>query len=200
VCSGLPGATSYPGDEITRGVFVDPASGDLVRGTYLYSFTGSTPAITRLSPDRDTLWTAVPTRGVAPATGQDAVATFDPAGRRMLWFSGLQGAVDGVWSLTLPPVALAVPPTDSPAPGPLRVAPNPARAAVTVRFELVRAGRVHLELLDLAGRRVRGPVAGAFQAGTRELGFDDLQGLPAGVYFARLGGAVSRQARVAIVR
>lgn len=67
---------------------------------------------------------------------------------------------------------------------------NPSRAGAKFRLELPRAARVHVDLLDLAGRRVRELAAsGSREAGVHAFtwdGADDAGArLPAGVFFAR---------------
>jgi hypothetical protein len=75
--------------------------------------------------------------------------------------------------------------------------PNPMRSATVFVLELPRAGAVTVDVLDLAGRRVRVLAVGMFPAGNRELTFDgrDDAGheLPPGMYSvrARIGGEVS---------
>jgi hypothetical protein len=75
--------------------------------------------------------------------------------------------------------------------------PNPMRSATVFVLELPRAGAVTVDVLDLAGRRVRVLAVGTFPAGNRELTFDgrDDAGreLPPGMYSvrARIGGEVS---------
>lgn len=77
--------------------------------------------------------------------------------------------------------------------------PNPAGHELRVSFSLGDSGPARLELLDVAGRRVRAmEVAGGGQHVER---FDRLGELPAGVYLLRLAqGASVRLARVAILR
>ncbi|HMB68490.1 MAG TPA: FlgD immunoglobulin-like domain containing protein, partial [bacterium] len=69
------------------------------------------------------------------------------------------------------------------------VRPNPA-SAPDIRWQLARAGRVHLAIYDAAGRLVRELVAGAFPGGAHQTRWDgrDAFGTPvaSGVYFARL--------------
>ncbi|MDO9171769.1 MAG: FlgD immunoglobulin-like domain containing protein [bacterium] len=71
-------------------------------------------------------------------------------------------------------------------------APNPFNPSTTLRFELDRAGRVELEIFDLAGRRVRTLVRRGFPAGTHAVEWDGCDGggsaLPSGVYLVRLRG------------
>jgi hypothetical protein len=80
------------------------------------------------------------------------------------------------------------------------LAPNPARDAFTVRFALRSGVPATLELIDIAGRRVRCEALGASD-GERVLRLEGLSGLPAGIYLARLSqGAERAFARIAIVR
>ena len=68
--------------------------------------------------------------------------------------------------------------------------PNPATAWAIIRFETARAGRVRLELYDVAGRRVRRLVDEERGAGGYELAWrgedDQGRGVPPGVYSLRL--------------
>lgn len=67
--------------------------------------------------------------------------------------------------------------------------PNPARHRVTFAFTLARAGAARLEVIDLAGRRVRVVGAGAYAAGTHTMTWDladDGEAVKPAVYFARL--------------
>jgi hypothetical protein len=82
-----------------------------------------------------------------------------------------------------------------------------ARAASGWNLEVSAASPVHaqLELLDLAGRRVRDYGTRSFAAGITRLAWDGRddagRSVPAGVYFATLrAGAVSRTARASVVR
>jgi hypothetical protein len=68
--------------------------------------------------------------------------------------------------------------------------PNPASRATTLAFALPRAGRVRLDVLDAAGRRVRSLADGERAAGTHAIAWDlrDAEDHPvaAGLYFLRL--------------
>jgi len=98
-----------------------------------------------------------------------------------------------------PNALLAVPPPAPSSTRALAAGPNPARGSITARFTLPDARPARLELLDLAGRRVRSLEAGG--AGAHAERFDDLGNLAPGVYLLRLShaGAV-RTARVAVIR
>jgi hypothetical protein len=114
--------------------------------------------------------------------------------------------------LGLPPCDIAVvdpvEPTSAPPPfdATLRLVPNwpdPFNPTTRLRIEAPAGERVQLEILDVAGRRVRtlwdGPTAG------REIVWDGRDGsgneMPSGVYFARLRGAAStRLDRLTLVR
>jgi hypothetical protein len=83
--------------------------------------------------------------------------------------------------------------------------PNPMRASTGVSFELPRAGRVTLEVVDLQGRRVRTLLAGDRPAGRYSASWDgrDDAGGPAaaGVYFVRLAaGGTQLGRKVAYLR
>ncbi len=70
------------------------------------------------------------------------------------------------------------------------VAPNPFRAAATVSWTVARAGHVDIEVLDVAGRRVRTLRSGDMPAGSYRARWDgaDNRGdrVARGVYFIRL--------------
>ncbi|MFI5371565.1 MAG: T9SS type A sorting domain-containing protein [Candidatus Eisenbacteria bacterium] len=79
-------------------------------------------------------------------------------------------------------------------------APNPARGAAMARYELPRAGRVRLTLLDVSGRVLRVLADQGQMAGPHQLEFalcDDAgRGLASGVYFVRLeteAGSLTRR-------
>ena len=116
-----------------------------------------------------------------------------------------RSVVQGLWSYIgmswVPyPSALAVPPSERRAMLSLAAPwPNPARGALNVRFSLRDDSPARLELMDVAGRRVRSiDVSGAGEHVQR---FDRLERLPAGVYLVRVRQAAdSRTARATIVR
>jgi hypothetical protein len=200
VSAGVPDA--YNSQEVTAAAFYDAAQGLLVRVAYSYRYFGSpdtVPAVWTLAPSADTSWTALAASGTPPAQSSDAIGVFDTQARRLVWFGGFNTGSEGTWALSfgLPPLDVPRPIAD--ASHPVRVAPNPARASCAVHFTLAHAGRVRLELLDLSGRRAAAPVTAELPAGPGELQLRDLGSLSAGVYFARLTGAIDRQARVAIV-
>jgi len=99
-----------------------------------------------------------------------------------------------VWSLEssyLERTALVSTPAVDTAPaGGLTAFPNPFRSATVLRFELSRAGSARLDIVDVAGRRVRSLVEGERAAGDHVVAWDGRteEGLraPAGVYWGRL--------------
>jgi hypothetical protein len=100
---------------------------------------------------------------------------------------------------------LAVPPGAPTATRLARIAPNPTTGAAHVAFSLARSGAVRLEVLDLAGRRVKTLVAGDLDAGPHEIDWrgDDASGraVARGIYFVRLRAPGADQSqRVAILR
>lgn len=96
----------------------------------------------------------------------------------------------------------AAAPDAPPAPGlALAAAPNPFSRATALRFTLPQGVAFRLEILDAAGRLVRGMVAGEGRGAEVTVAWDghDAAGRPAaaGVYFARLEvGGASRVARL----
>lgn len=85
-------------------------------------------------------------------------------------------------------VLLAAWPTavaSAPAAPTLTCRPNPCNPATTLSFNLTRAGRVRLDVHDLAGRRVAHLLEDALAAGPHQVLWR-ADGLPSGVYVARL--------------
>jgi hypothetical protein len=83
--------------------------------------------------------------------------------------------------------------------------PNPARSVLHVRLTLARAGAAEVEVIDLAGRRVRRIAAGVLDAGSTTLAWDlrDAEGrrVAPGVYLLRARTAEgTRTRRAAVVR
>jgi hypothetical protein len=68
------------------------------------------------------------------------------------------------------------------------VAPNPARTASRVQYTVARAGRVRMEVVDIAGRVVSMPVDGVQASGRYDVALS-AERLPAGLYFVRLATA-----------
>jgi hypothetical protein len=79
-----------------------------------------------------------------------------------------------------------------------RVSPNPARASISVDFTLASDTPARLQLLDVAGRRVRElQVSGV---GEHSLRISQLQDMRPGVYLVRvIQGADARSARIALL-
>jgi hypothetical protein len=71
--------------------------------------------------------------------------------------------------------------------------PNPVSSGTAFTFRLAGAARVHLEMLDVAGHRVRSLAEGIHAAGRYVIHWDatDAAGrrLPSGIYFLRLDAA-----------
>lgn len=81
----------------------------------------------------------------------------------------------------------------------LAVAPNPFTTSATLRLVLPEPGRVTLDVLDAAGRRVRRIANGNFSAGVSRITWDgtDDAGAPVrpGAYFVQLDSGASRVVR-----
>jgi hypothetical protein len=75
--------------------------------------------------------------------------------------------------------------------------PNPSRGTSLFTLDIPTSGAARIDVMDVAGRRVRSLAAREFAAGTREMTFDGLddagRALPPGIYRvrARFGGAES---------
>jgi hypothetical protein len=159
----------------------------------------------RTTPESELLFRASagfsPTRGIGairvPADG----AGFRPRGGRFAFLSGrpyrwnhtqLKNDITAIltnWFLE--PITGVGVEVDAPVAGatlePAR--PNPSSGTSVLRFSLARPGSARLDLLDVAGRRVRTLVNGPLAAGRHEAAWDgrDERGAwaPAGVYWAR---------------
>lgn len=81
-------------------------------------------------------------------------------------------------------------------------APNPVRGPVALRVHLPAAGKARLEVVDVAGRRVRLLVDGLVDAGRHDFAWDgrDASGAPApaGIYFARFETAQGSRTRALV--
>jgi hypothetical protein len=87
----------------------------------------------------------------------------------------------------------------------LDVAPNPSPGATTVRWSMRRQGPAHVEVHDLAGRRVRSFDTGVLEPGMRSLEWDgkDATGRPvaSGMYFVHVtAGGLDARGRLVLVR
>lgn len=99
-------------------------------------------------------------------------------------------AVDNRPKLTvtyMPPVDTAVDEIpEIPASGmPLKSYPNPFQNTVNIQFEVREPSQVHLEVMDLLGRKIATLVEEPVGAGTHDVVFN-ADGLPSGIYLARL--------------
>ena len=171
-----------------------------------------------ISNDGGATWTAVDTtRGLENQWKERSIRVADhvaPSGQVKLRFVAVDGGANttceaGIDDLTAYDAALL--PVGVPPPGPARrlafraPAPNPAAGPVRLVLDVATAGEVAVELLDLAGRRVRTLHRGAAAAGPLTLAWDgrDASGreAPAGLYFARAtAGAEQALARLVRVR
>jgi hypothetical protein len=79
--------------------------------------------------------------------------------------------------------------------------PNPSRGPLTVAFTLASAERAQLDVVDVAGRRVRSLDLAAPTAGAQSARLDAGSPLAPGLYFVRLvQGRARAMARVAVIR
>lgn len=69
-------------------------------------------------------------------------------------------------------------------------APNPFNPEVRLRYQLPYRSKVEVAVFDVAGRKVATLFSGEVEAGAHDLSWngrdDGQQGLPSGVYFARV--------------
>lgn len=100
------------------------------------------------------------------------------------------GSFAGGWCINFDPAIVSVEPLTVSGTTLSRPWPSPTRGAVMLRYALVLAGRVQLELIDATGRRVRVLRSGDEPAGSHETvwdGRDDAgREVAAGMYFACL--------------
>jgi hypothetical protein len=81
------------------------------------------------------------------------------------------------------------------------LSPNPARGEFSIRWSVPASGPASIDLLDVAGRRVRGAPVDSRGARDGEARFDGLERLPAGLYWVRLRqGNQTVTKRVALIR
>ena len=67
------------------------------------------------------------------------------------------------------------------------LAPNPASGStLSIFFSTPSAGTVEVEVIDLAGRRIRAWSPGVLTAGSHSLSLQDLSGLRTGIHFVML--------------
>jgi hypothetical protein len=82
----------------------------------------------------------------------------------------------------------------------LRAHPNPFRGATTLTFELPRASKVMLRVLDTSGREVATLLAGEQAAGQHHVDWT-ARGLPSGIYFCELrAGDEAATQKIFVVR
>jgi hypothetical protein len=95
----------------------------------------------------------------------------------------------------------ALPTRNAVAPAIHAITPNPARGAFAIRWSVPASGPAAIDLLDVAGRRVRGAPVDSRGARDGEARFDGLERLPAGLYWVRLRqGRQTVTKRVALIR
>lgn len=89
--------------------------------------------------------------------------------------------------------------------GQLHASPVPARGPTSLVFALTRTSAVHLDVMDVNGRRVRRLLEGTFAPGPHAVAWDGLdeggRAVPPGVYIAHAGGeGVAISARLVRIR
>ena len=83
----------------------------------------------------------------------------------------------------------------------VRIRDNPSRASIAMDLDLPRSGHVEVELLDLAGRRIRHESFELAIPGRRPFEFNRLGGVSPGLYFVRVTSPAGvRDARVSLLR
>lgn len=170
-----------PAFHVLKGGLIDPAVDVVELATFRYRLPGSGQASLEIyaadgeGPDGWPSCEGISTPGRLPAT--------TASGSHLLATVGLGAGVP-----TAGVVALHAP------------TPNPFNPQTTLTFDLGDAGKVQLEIFDLAGRRVSTLVKGEYGRGRHQTiwrGADDLgRALPSGSYYARLragGRVVSRK-------
>jgi choice-of-anchor B domain-containing protein len=169
-------------------------------------FYGNTPPFdwlaTQISNDNGASWTTVDTtRGIQNSWEEATIRVEDyvvPTAQMKVRFIAADWDVNSLVEAAIDDFAYydaATPQTGAPMSGtPGRLAwrapwPNPARGLVRLALELPRRGAVDVDVIDLAGRRVRALHRGSANAGLLVLRWEGLdeagQRSPAGVYFVR---------------
>jgi choice-of-anchor B domain-containing protein len=208
------GATTLTSPDLDVAAMADPAI-----GWWRWFHTdgdGNDWLVTRVSNDAGATWTTVDTlRGQHNRWEsrffrvRDHVTSSSRVRVRFVANDGgasslVEAAIDDVitFDLATPAVGIAEPaaPRDLAFRPPT---PNPARATVRLELEVPAAGRVEVEVVDLAGRRVRTLHRGSAPAGRMSLSWDgrDESGrvASAGLYFVRAASGPS-SAETRIVR
>jgi choice-of-anchor B domain-containing protein len=166
--------------------------------------------LTLISNDDGATWAPVDTtRGFQNHWEEATVRVRDhvvPTTRVRLRFVAMDGGLGSTVEAAVDDIitydAAASPVSAAPGAVPARLAfrapqPNPAGGPVSLSLVVPRAGQVEVEVLDLAGRRVRTLHRGAAAAGVLTLRWDGAdesgRSAPAGLYFARArcGAAVA---------
>jgi Galactose oxidase, central domain len=129
----------------------------------------------------------------ASPPGARASAIYEPELHRMLIFGGetAAGLAHETWTLDLAGQTTGVG-GGAPTTAGLRLegaTPNPAFAAPRIAFTLPDGGPAKLELIDLAGRRLRYADVGALGAGRHVVDLSAGSAIAPGLYFARLSRA-----------
>ena len=134
----------------------------------------------------------------APAAGRYAIVVFKD--------DTASTGVNGQYRLKVGDVSTSAPPV----PGVIAsrlvgAAPNPFNPRTAIAFELAQPGRVELEILDVAGRRVRSLTSQDFAAGRHEVvwnGEDDGgRSVATGVYFVRMNAdGVNDRTKIVLIK
>ena len=136
--------------------------------------------------------------------GMGSAGYYDPGAHRMVIFGGLdaEGFRRETWALNLDGQTTGVPGDRAP----LRFAltgatPNPAPGSPRIALTLPDGMAATLDLLDIAGRRVRTREVGPLGVGRHVVDLGDEGALAPGLYFARLTrGAKTLTTKVCIAR
>jgi hypothetical protein len=190
ISDGMDMALTWPQQTANRVDTVNPGTG---AATIFNSHLGASAAVRFDSMERDGFRTVFNTiaQNAFPTAGADPNNNNAVIGKILEWL--LQSDPSAVE----PAGAFA---------GSLQTGPNPARGSAEIRFALGEAGGpVQLDLVDVAGRRVRGLVNGRMAAGPHQVAWDctDDSGrpVPTGCYFARLEtSAGASTSRIVVLR
>jgi hypothetical protein len=125
----------------------------------------------------------------------------DAASRR-LWVADEDQS--RIWEICLPAAGVAVGEPDvAPRPLALSLRPHPVVDGTSISLDLPRESPVRIDILDLAGRRVRTLEPGVLPAGPVSVSWDARNGsgrrVAAGVYFVRVRAADEVRTRKAVV-
>jgi hypothetical protein len=160
-------------------VYVPGADGMLLFGGSVQSGTPNDTWFLRLAPQLE--WIRYPASPRDPGPTVAHSTAYDAMRRRMLIFGGFPNAL---WEFRLYETT-AVNETQRALARSLQCSPTPARSEAQLRIDLARRASVQVDVLDLAGRRVKTLEKGDVPPGEVQVLLTGLDQLSAGLYLVR---------------